>query len=152
MWEDMGRLHPGIRPVPWPTVGQAMATSPFAALSPNGVAAGSAWSQGSPFSFKVSDLPAQLLAKVSVAWASLFGSIIAKRLPGEESKAMLQALEQFAVDGLLEARSFLAVLLEAKAYTDIQMLPPPSVPADIQRVASVTQKLQEATKERNERR
>ena len=65
---------------------------------------------------------------------------------------MLQALEQFAVEGLLEARSFLAVLLEAKAYTDIKVLPAPSVPADGPRVASVTQKLQEATKERNERR
>ena len=101
---------------------------------------------------QVSDLPAQLLAKVPVVWASLFSSIIEKKLPDEECKAMLQALEQFAVDGLLEAKTFLAVLLEAKAYTAIKVLPPPSVPADFQRVASVTEKLQQATKERNERR
>ena len=65
---------------------------------------------------------------------------------------MVQSLQQFASDGLDEAKDFLAVLLEAKAYTAIKILPPPVEPVDRQRVASVTEKLLQVTKERNERR
>ena len=54
---------------------------------------------------------------------------------------MLQSLEQSAKDGLEEAKAFRAVLLEAKAYTDRKVLPPPSAPMDAQRVASVSEKL-----------
>ena len=69
-----------------------------------------------------------------------------KKLPDDQSKAMVQSLQQFASDGLDEAKDFLAVLLEAKAYTAIKILPPPVVPVDRLHVASVTEMLLQISK------
>ena len=80
--------------------------------------------QGSLFAAKVANLPQHIKQKAPYVFRSAFDGIIERSLPAVEAEAIYEEFRKQANNGSQEAQAFVAAVVEAKAYTEVKILPP----------------------------